>query len=76
MELPEALHDLKRAALANIAKRNGFSTTDTDIEFGLRANSTLQGAFNSLLAREASTVRFSYAVRPAFRKMTDWYSDR
>lgn len=75
MELPSAIRDLKKAALANIAIRNGFTVTDNDIDTALNTYGSLEAAFNALLQRENGTVRFSYAVRSAFRKMTDWYSD-
>lgn len=75
MELPAALSGLKLAALRHAAKRRGFAATDRDIEVALRLHPNLQEAFDELHASESAAARFGEAVRLAFKKMNDWYSD-
>ena len=73
MELREAIFDLKAAALRNAAAQFGFAMREEDAAIALRAEPDLGKAFNTLLMREGAAVRFSYAVRQAYRKMSSWY---
>jgi len=76
MEIEQALHELRRAALQRVAREHWFKASEEDVEFAMRIHRDLGAALNALLQRQNAAIRFGYATRSAYRKMNSWYSVR